>query len=375
MKQIELSAFTQEADTVAAAEALATKLRGADARAVVFFCTHHHDGAALSRILREKLNGAEVIGCTHAGGFTEGQQATSAVVALALPGRSVAGVGATLARFDRGVDAGVAAAAARLGAAAGKPLSELDPARWVGIVLLEGLRGKEEHANVALGNVAPLLSFVGGSAGDGGEFVATRVFCNGEACDDGAALLLLEMKAPFSILKTCSFAPTDRVFAVTRADVARRMVYELDHRPVLEAYAEAVGVAPSALGPEIFMKSPVGLMLDGEPWIRSPQRVTEDGGLRFYCQIEEGMRVTLMRSTDLCGDTRAAVARAKEDLGADATGALLFNCILRRLELDAAGTHGEFLRAFEGLSAAGFHTYGESWLGYVNQTCTGLIFG
>jgi hypothetical protein len=48
-----------------------------------------------------------------------------------------------------------------------KDLRAADPTRYVGIVLFDGLTGREEEANEILGNIAPMLSFVGGSAGDG----------------------------------------------------------------------------------------------------------------------------------------------------------------------------------------------------------------
>ena len=375
MNNQRLSAFTLEAGAAEVARDLASQLQGPEAAAILFFCSHHHDGTTISGLLRERFGGVPVIGCTTAGAFVQDRGAELGVSAMLLPREKVGVCAGALARFDGGVEEGIRDAGARLAAAFGQPLEDLDPERHIGVVLPEGLRGDEEAVNRSLGGLAPLLSFVGGSAGDGGAFRETRAFHDGEETNRGAAMLLAEVRVPFGIVKTCSFEPTAHRFVVTRANVPERVVYELDGRPVVEAYARAVEVAPGIVGPAVFMCWPLGLMLDGDPWIRSPQRVLSDGGLKFYCQIEEGMTLHLMRSTNLLRDTRAAFHRSAASLGCPIAQTLVFNCILRRLELDATGTHDAFLATFAGMAAAGFHTYGESWLGHINQTCTGIVFG
>jgi hypothetical protein len=200
------------------------------------------------------------------------------------------------------------------------------------------------------------------------------VFCNGEETGNGAALMLIEAGVPFSIGKSCSYAPTEKTFRITSADSLNRIVYELNSQPVLEVYAAAVGTTPERLDSSVFMSHPVGLMIDDEAWIRSPQRALPDGGLKFYCRIAEGMEVRLMKSTDIVEDAYRAVARAHKELGGPVSGGLAFNGVLRRLEIDAKNLHREFLRAFDGLQVSGFHTYGESWLGHINQTLTAVWF-
>jgi hypothetical protein len=270
---------------------------------------------------------------------------------------------------------GVKRATAELGRKLDVDLRNADPKRYVGVTLVEGMRGNEEDCNDALGNAAPLLTFVGGSAGDDGAFQRTRVFVDGIESSDGAALLLLDCAVPFVIGKTCSFTPTGTRFAVTRADAKQRIVYELDGKPAAEAYARAAGVDPQDIDVNLFMTRPLGLMIDGAPWIRSPQRVLEGGALRFYCRVEPGSSIDLMRSTDIIEDTRASVLRSAAELGRPIAGGFVFNCILRRLEMDAKGLSGAFLSCFSGLEAAGFHTYGESLLAHINQTLTTLWLG
>jgi hypothetical protein len=367
------SAFSRASTTRAAADELTGQLAGVDPVALVFFASHEHDGKALSAALRRRFPRAEVAGSTTAGEFTSTAHGTRSVSMLALGAGKVRRAAAALARFEGGVEAGVRSAAERLASRMEIDLRRADPKRYVGVALVEGLRMKEEAANDALGNVAPMLSFVGASAGDDEKFVSTRVFVNGEESDDGAALLLLDAAVPFEIGKTCSFEPTGVSFTVTRADVPNRIVHELDGWPVLEAYAKAVGVAPEKLDSGVFMNHPLGLLVDGQPWIRSPQRALPGGGLKLYCQLLEGTHVHLMKATDLVAGTREEMGRVKRLLGRP-SGGLAFNCILRRLELDAKDQHAAFLEAFAGLEMAGFHTYGESWLGHINQTLTGLWF-
>lgn len=368
------SAHTDLVDSSTAASSLIEQLRDERPVAIVFFASHRHDGVLLSARLKHAFPSATVIGCTTAGELTQSVSATGTVSLLALGAGKVRRAAGALAHFEGSVAEGIGTATDALSRELDVNLRNADPKRYVGITLVEGLRMNEEAANAALGNAAPLLSFVGGSAGDNLEFKATRVFCNGEASDNGAALLLLDAAVPFVIGKTCSFAPKSAAHKVTRADVPARVLYELDGRPVLEVYAEALGITPEQIGSEAFMTHPLGLMIDGAPWIRSPQQVLPDGGLKFYCQLDEGAAVHVMRSTDLVGDTHDEIKRVRAALGGQLSGGLAFNCILRRLELDHRNLHPEFLHAFRGLEMGGFHTYGESWLGHINQTFTGLWF-
>jgi len=373
-----VSAHSRAKDSrTAASEIIAQfdeQLAGAMPTAVFVFLSAAHDGPALMSAVRTRYPKAQVVGCTTAGEFVERDGSVGGVAAMALPATTARAAYGVVAHFEHGVEAGILDAAKKLGRMAGRDLKSLDPKRWVGVLLADGMGMKEEEINDALGVAAPQLVFVGGSAGDDLAFKQTLIFHNDDSSTDGVVLLLLDMAVPFAFAKTCSFEPTAHRFTITRADQENRTVYELDGKPATEVYARACGTTPDKLGSEVFMSHPVGMMLDGDPWIRSPYQVTENGGLKFFCRITEGSEVHLMNSTDLVGETRQAMARAEEEVGGHAAGALAFNCILRRLELDATKAHDGFLKAFGGIPTLGFHTYGESYLGHVNQTCTALVF-
>jgi hypothetical protein len=363
--------------TPGAAEALIAALRddlaGQDTSVVLYFASAEHDPAHLAGPLCEAFPEASVLGCSTAGEFTDQAGGTRGVAAVALPSSLVRQHAAAIGHLSPDPAVGTRQALHAIESDIGLPLRSLDPARWVGFALIDGMHGNEEAVNQQFGNVAPLLNVVGGSAGDDLAFERTWVSVGDQVSWHGVALVVAEAAVPFEVVKSCSFTPTRSVLRITKADASTRTVWEFDQRPALEVYAEVLGVDQADVDSSAFMKHPVGLMIDGEPFIRSPQQVVDGRGIRFYCEILEGMDVVLMQSGDLVADTSDAITAARDRLGST-SGAVFFNCILRRLEMDAGGLHGPFLDALGGVPSAGFHTYGESWLGHINQTLTGVVF-
>jgi hypothetical protein len=348
-------------------------LQGVPAIAVLYFASSQYDPADLAGPIASAFPRAAVIGCSTAGEFTDRIGGTGGISAIALPEGVLVAATAALGELADDVTAGTQRAVTDLEREIGAPLRDLDPSVHVGFALIDGLHGWEEAVNDALGNAAPLLDFVGGSAGDDLSFDRTWVAVGDQVSYGGVALMVTRPAVPYQVVKTCSFAPTGKAMRITRADVTGRRVEEIDGRPAAEVYAEVAGVPVAELDSQVWMRCPVGLMIDGQPWIRSPQSVV-DGGIQFYAQLRPGMQVELMMAGDLVADTRRAVQQAERELGG-IRGSVLFNCVLRRMEMDADGNGEQFRATFEGIPTAGFHTYGETWLGHVNQTLTGVVFG
>jgi hypothetical protein len=363
-----------------AAEAVASivaslhaELAGRAAGVVLYFASADYSPTELAGPLAAAFEGASVLGCSTAGEFTDHASGTHGIAAVALPVGITGRHAAALGHLENDVATGTSDALRTIETELGTPLRDLDPGTWVGFVLIDGMHGSEEVVNEQIGNAAPLLNIVGGSAGDDLAFDRTWVAVGDQVSWQGVAFVIAEVLVPFEVLKTCSFTPTGTVLRITKADVATRTVWEFDGRPALDVYAESLGLATTAVDASAFLEHPVGLMVDGVPFIRSPQQIVEGGGIRFYCQILEGMEVEVMQGGDLVADTAAAVSAARESLGT-ASGAVYFNCILRRLELDALDQTVPFVDALGGIPSAGFHTYGETWLGHINQTLTGVVF-
>lgn len=371
------SAFSAAAASDAAADELLAQFSDFAAtspRCILFFAALSHDGAVLGRRLQARFPEAQIVGCSGNGEFTEQGWGKGGVAALALGGDLIARAASVLAVHTPGLEASIVGATQRLGAQLGTELRLLDPARWVGIALLEGAKGQEERLNEALGNAAPLLSFVGGSAGDNITFTGTWVFAEGRLERDASALLVVEMLAPFTIVKTCNFIATPVELTITRTDTQRRLILELDGQPAAQRFAEVIGAKVEELSFAHFIANPLGLMIDGEAWLRSGIRV-EGSALFFACAVLEGMTLHLMKAIDLVADTKDALNRAALPLGGPPRAAVLFNCAYRMLEAQLKGVEQPYHKALSQLVHAGLHTNGESYLGHINQTLTGIIFG
>jgi hypothetical protein len=367
------SSFSGETRSPEAARELIAGLGDADPRAIVFFANVDHDGAALGHALEQRFPGACVLGCSGNGVFGDHGHGKAGAVALAISRSQIGACAVALADVGGDLDAGVRRAADQISARLGRSIRELDAAHWAGVALLEGARGREERINAALGDVAPFLPFVGGSAGDNIGFTGTWTWADGRLLADGTALLVAEMLTPFRIVKTCNFVPTDRSVVVTKTDPARRLLLELDGEPAAQYYGRAIGVAPDKLGFTDFLANPLGLMIDGHAWLRSGVR-TEGDALFFACAIVEGARLNFMQATDIVADAEAALERAHIELGAAPAGAVLFNCAYRMIEADTKGQADRYHAALSRIVHAGVHTNGESYLGHINQTLTGLVF-
>jgi hypothetical protein len=329
------SVYTANSSSDAAARELVAGLDGADPRVVVFFAGIKHDGALLGQALERRFPDACVIGCSGNGEFCDRGHGNGGVTALAISGAQVGACAAAMIESGD-LDASMRRAAEQISTRLGRPLRELDPERWTGLALLEGARGNEERINAAFGDIAPFLPIVGGSAGDDITFSGTWTWADGQLVRDGTALLVAEMLVPFRVVKTCNFVPTERTVEVTRTDAARRLILEFDGEPAAQYYARALGVAPDQLDFARFLEHPLGLMIDGEPWLRSCVR-REGDAVFFACAVVEGARLNFMQSTHLVDDTRARLERVQHELGTPIRGAIFFNCAYRMIEAQIKG--------------------------------------
>jgi hypothetical protein len=362
------TSFSTQQDPAQVAASLKRELGDADTRLLVYFASAQYEPVTLARAIADAFPSVVTFGCTTAGEIVTGRMLDQSVVAMALGSELVKKVHVALAEGVSAASRSACKTAVRtLEQVVGAKLDALDSQKYCGLILTDGLTGVEEAVMDEIGN-ASNLTFIGGSAGDDLKFKKTYIFVNGRAYSDIAALALLEMAVPFHVVKTQSFRVLPKVLVATKVNERKREVLEFDGRPAAEAYAGALGVPVSALAAE-FMKHPLGLLAGDEPFVRSPQAV--DGNVvRFYCQILEGMEMHVLEATDIVVDTRTAIST----IGSP-SALINFHCILRTLELKDKGQCSAYAGLFDKVPTVGFSTYGESYIGHINQTSTILVIG
>lgn len=356
-------------DQTAAVAELKRQYGSGSPSVVIFFAASRYDLAAIGGEIHKTFPGAVTVGCSTAGELVDDKMLSGSLVAMFLDEDIVETAASTMIEEISG-EISIMNAFGALEKQLGAPVSSLDIHKYVGLVIADGLSGAEERLMEKLGDRTNLF-FVGGSAGDDLQFAKTYVFADGKAASNAAVLVVLKLKKDFEIVKTQSFKPMGKTLTATRVDEARRLVLEFNHKPALDAYAEALGV-PVEQAAALFFQHPLGLMVGDEPYVRSPQRA--DGkSMYFYCQILDGMELELLTSTDLIAETRAVIEAKKQALG-KIGGLLHFQCILRTLQLRNADQCDLYSKVFAGIPTAGFSTYGEAYLGHINQTSTMLLF-
>lgn len=365
--------LSRSLDPIEAARELSSAIHHPDAALTLFYCSPSYDLDALGAALAAEFGGAPLVGCTTAGEITPEGYLSGALVGVSIGGVGFRASSVLVPGLDR-LELGSASQAAR--EALGKILSEGGgTSDCFAFVLADGLSGQEEALISALYRSLPSVPLFGGSAGDGTRFERTCVYFDGRFRERAAVLTVVRSPQPFKVFKTEHFVPSPEKMVVTGADPARRIVTEINGEPAGPEYARVVGLEVSELTPLVFASHPVCVRVGGTIYIRSIQKVNEDGSLTFFCAIDEGIVLTVARGESLVGNLASAFRSVRSELGPPEL-VLGFDCILRSIEADQLGVKGEIGELMRENNVVGFATYGEQFNAmHVNQTFTGVAIG
>jgi hypothetical protein len=335
----------------------------------VFFASAKYDPERLSSVMKDAFGSMPMIGASTAGEIVSGKMLQNSVVAMFFDKETVADVKVEVAESIK-TENSIADVFARFEKQFGVPMASMDIDKYVGLILVDGLSGAEEKLMDKIGNLTDVI-FIGGSAGDDLKFQQTFVYVNGKGYGNAAALALVKLTKGFDIIKTQSFCSLGKSLIATEVEEQTRKVVTFNDRPAVDAYAQALGVKPEEAAKR-FMTNPVGLEVDNDFYVRSPQQV-QDKSMVFYCNIKNGMELKVLESQNIVEDTKKAVEAKLKEMG-HASGVIDFHCILRTLELREKGQCDAYGKIFSSIPTIGFSTYGEEYMGHINQTSTMLVF-
>jgi len=363
-------AFSQKKDIKDIIAELKGQINGFDAKFIQFFASPDIDPNKISKSVHEAFNFVPTIGCSSSGEIISGKMLDKSIVLMAMGSDIIGDCKIEVLEDVSANDMAVDTAFESIGEYFGESLETLDPSKYVGLVLIDGLSGQEETINERIGDLTNIL-FIGGSAGDDLKFEQTYIYANGKSYTNAVALAVLKCNTSFDILKTQSFKSLGKQVTVTKADEPTRTVLELNGKPAVQEYATILGIAEHEL-PSKFYTNPVGLVFGEDFFVRSPQKIAGDN-IVFYCGIKEGMELDVLDSQNIIDDTKTDLNRKIDSFG-HISAILNFNCILRTLEMKEKKQDQAYGQLFKDIPTIGFSTYGESFIGHMNQTATMLLF-
>lgn len=337
---------------------------------MLLFCSPAHNLAAVAEGLEENLPGQCVVGCTTAGEISPRGYRTGTVTAIAFSASHFTATPRLIEhlsefRFEDGQTL-VREIRQAHGEQAGGTFA---------LIISDGLSMSEEKLASILGDAFDEIPLVGGSAGDDLMFRETRVLLGGAVHRDAAIVTLVTTDLPFQVFQTQHFVSSSEKMVVTRAEPSLRLVTQINAEPAAQEYARVIGLRDGELSASVFAAHPLVVRAGGRDYVRSIQRVHDDGSLSFFCAIDEGIVLTVAKSVDLIANLVDTFDQLKESVGG-IEAVLGFDCVFRYLEMEQRQILGAVSRLFIENNVAGFSTYGEQFgMMHVNQTFTGIAFG
>ena len=366
------STFSSNNEIVAAVEEIKQNLSEvSDPGLIVYFASSLFSVDAVSRLMAEAFPMAQTIGCSAFGEMVSNKMLTGSIVALACGRRSIPRLKIEGLENIKENKQAVSDAFEKFEKYFQTPMSKLFPSRYVGLLLVDGQSKCEEYINDQIGNLTNVV-FIGGSAGTKIFGDPTYIFVNGKTYSNAAALVLMEPVNGFAFLKTQSLALTEKKITPTKVDEASRIVYEFNHRPATEAYADILNLSVAEL-PSRFTTNPLALVMDETLfYVRDPHRILDHGAIEFFCAVKEGVELTVLQARDIVADTRRDLENTWYN-NRNLNAIIEFNCVSRMNELREKQQGDEYAALFKSIPTISFASFGESYILHMNQSSTMLL--
>lgn len=344
-----------------------------DSSVVVAFCSSTYDLDKLGRELQSAFS-CPVIACTTSGEIGPEGYGQWSITGFSIASPDLEVYPHLITPLDKMDPNRIRQIASRIEREVETSKEKIPNAKAFGLLLIDGLSGKEEQVTGDLYASLRNIPIVGGSAGDDLKFERTCVYSDGKFLSNAAVFTLFVTSRPFETFKMQHFEPTDKKLVITKAIPEKRIVQKINGKPAHEEYARLIGVPVDKLEARVFSQYPLILKIGGEYYVRSIAKLDADGSLHFFCAIDEGLVLTIGRCMDIVQDLSDTFRDLRERLNPQVI--IGCECILRRIEVIDRNVRDSVDRIMSENNVIGFHTYGEQFNAiHVNQTFTGVAIG
>ncbi len=377
------AARSERTDPARAADELLDRLGPHDAKLVTLFASHDRDHRALNEAVRARLpKRTRLVGATTGGEIDRGGMHAGSVVLSALEGDFDVGLGLGKGLSRDALRAGgeaVEQACRELGV---RP-EDLDPRKYVGLVIDDAFRFKKEALLLGMLEKNQSLVLVGGGASDDEADPAKQsalVHVDDQVTGDAALIALFKTDAPWAALRSHWYLPTGQTLRVTKVDATHTRALEIDGKPAAARYAELLGVTPEDLEfgkPRGFATKPTALRVGREYFLRAPWKPMPDGSILFANLLEPNVELELMTIGDMVGFTKRFFEEEIPRRVKSPEAALFFHCSGRKWFAQSTGTYEALGETFRRAPpCAGMNVHFEIYCGFhINTTLTALVFG
>ena len=378
---------TREEQSERAGAALADQVRAyydEPPHAVILFASPRFDAEALLREFNRLVQPAQLVGCSSAGEFTQATQGTGLACCVAIWSEDLQFQSA----LAQGISGDHQGSARRMAEALADQPAPIDHFR-TGILFVDALAGHTEpFLDELTAATAGAYQFVGGGAGDDGQFNKTCVFLGSQVLGDAAVVLGIVSKVPLAVGVGHGWTPRPERMRVTHSE--GNVLYSLNGIPgrdAVEAHATATGQSLDLADPlPFFLHNILGIETPAGFKLRVPLALQADGSLLMAASIPESSVVSFMSTSSASSAAaarNAAVSGMEQLAGAEPQFALFFDCVATRLRMgedEFQAELSELSQAMRGVPFLGFNTHGQvaraagQFSGFHNCTAVVCVF-
>ncbi|MBU6443331.1 MAG: FIST C-terminal domain-containing protein [Alphaproteobacteria bacterium] len=270
---------------------------------------------------------------------------------------------------------GVRAAVKRLVARLDREAGHCDETNTFAMMFMAYKSMYEERAlNTIYGSLGGINLF-GGAASRVDAQKTCWVLHNGSVRRDSIAVALVHTSRPFALFSTHHFQGTGERLVITGARPSERLVTEINGEPAALEYARLIGVSPEELRGHVYIERPVAVKIGDQYYLRSIERVNEDGTLLFGCALEIGTTLRVVTPQSMAANLETEFRRLRGVVGQPDL-MIATDCAHRRLTLTSDNERNAVSRLLIEQNAVGFGSYGEQFnRTHLNHTLTGVAIG